>query len=93
MREAARHASQTNCYIPRISNVNGLLNWPFACECVGGRLSHNSHIQVSAERRTPGLVNFATALAYHFCLALPAAFTQPADQLLAEPSIQYLAVW
>ena len=38
-----RHASQTNCHIPRISNVNGLLNWPFACECVGGRLSHNSH--------------------------------------------------
>ena len=39
----------------------------------------------SAKRRSPGLVNFVTALAYHFCLALPAAFTQPGDHLLAEP--------
>ena len=28
---------------------------------------------------------FFTALAYHFCLALPAAFTQPGYHLLAEP--------
>ena len=41
--------------------------------------------QGSARRRCPGLVNFVTALAYHFCLALPAAFTQPGDHLLAEP--------
>ena len=32
-----------------------------------------------------GLVIFFPALAYHFCLALPAAFTQPGDHLLAEP--------
>ena len=38
----------------------------------------------SAKRRTPGLVNFVTALAYHFCLALPAALTQPGDHLFAE---------
>ena len=42
-------------------------------------------IQGSAKRRSPGLVNFVTALAYYICLALPAAYTQPADRLLAEP--------
>ena len=31
------------------------------------------------------MVNFVTAPAYYFCLALPAAFTQPRDLLLAEP--------
>ena len=30
-------------------------------------------------------MNFVTALAYHFCLALPAALTQPGDHLLAKP--------
>ena len=30
-------------------------------------------------------MNLVTALAYHFCLTLPAAFTQPGDLLLAEP--------
>ena len=39
----------------------------------------------SAIRWSPGLVNFVTALAYHFCIALPAGFTQPLDYLLAEP--------
>ena len=34
-------------------------------------------LQGSAKRRSPGLVNLVTAVAYHFCLALPAAFTQP----------------
>ena len=42
-------------------------------------------MQGSAQRRTPGLVNFVPALAYPFCLALPAAFTQPGDHLLVEP--------
>ena len=35
------------------------------------------NIQGLAKRLSPGLVNFVTALAYHSCLALPAAFTQP----------------
>ena len=39
----------------------------------------------SAKRRTPGLVNFVGAVAYHFCLALPEAFKQPRDHLSAEP--------
>ena len=41
-------------------------------------------IQGSAKRWSPGLVNFVTALAYHFCLALPAAFTQPGARLFAD---------
>ena len=35
------------------------------------------YIQGSAKRRSPGLVNFVTVVAYHLCLSLPAAFTQP----------------
>ena len=31
------------------------------------------------------MVNFVAAVAYHFCLAMPAAFRQPGDHLLAEP--------
>ena len=41
----------------------------------------------SAKKRSPGLVNFAGAVAYHFCLAFPAAFTQPGAHHLAEPCI------
>ena len=41
-------------------------------------------VQGPAKRRPPGLVNPITALAYHFCLALHAAFTQPEDHLLAD---------
>ena len=45
-------------------------------------------VQRSAKRRAPGLVNFVPAVAYHFCLALPAAFMQPGARLLAKkPSI------
>ena len=42
-------------------------------------------VQGSAKRRSPGLVNFIFALAYLFCQALCASFTQPGDHLLAEP--------
>ena len=42
-------------------------------------------VQGLAKRWSPGLVNFVPALAYHFCLVLPAAFTQPGAHLLAEP--------
>ena len=37
----------------------------------------NVLVQRSAEVGAPGLVNFITAVAYHFCLSLAAAFTQP----------------
>ena len=42
-------------------------------------------MQGSAIRRDAGLVNFVAAVAYHFCLALPAAFTQLVTRLLVEP--------
>ena len=42
-------------------------------------------VQGSAKRRAPDLVNFVPVVAHHFCLALPAAFTQPGAQLLAHP--------
>ena len=40
-----------------------------------------------AKRQALGSVNFVTALAFHFCLALRAPFTQPGDHRLAEPCI------
>ena len=46
-------------------------------------------LQGSAERRSPGLVTFVTALAYHFCPALPAAFTQPGDQKKMRGLVNY----
>ena len=42
-------------------------------------------VQGSAKRWAPGLVNFVNALAYHICLALPAAFTEIGAFILAEP--------
>ena len=45
----------------------------------------SDELQDSAKRQVPGLVNFVPALAYHSCLAMPAAFTQPGNHLLAEP--------
>ena len=45
-----------------------------------GRTARNHgslpQVQSSAKRRRPGLVNFVSAVAYHSCLSLPAAFTQ-----------------
>ena len=34
-------------------------------------------------------MTFVTALTYHFCLALPAAFTPPGDPLLDEPCMYW----
>ena len=42
-------------------------------------------LQGSAIRQSPGLVNFVTVIAYHICLALPAALTQPGVHLLVKP--------
>ena len=51
------------------------------------------HLQGSDKRWSPRLVNFVTALAYHFCLALPAAFVQPVNsRALYHPSIPSLIV-
>ena len=37
----------------------------------------------SAKVGAPGLVNFITAVAFHFCPSLPAALTQPGASTLA----------
>ena len=42
--------------------------------------------QGSAKRQSPGLVIVVPALAYHFCPALLAGFTQPGTHLFAKPS-------
>ena len=46
------------------------------------------HVLASTNRRALGLVNFVPALAYQFCLNLPAAFTQPGARLLLEACIR-----
>ena len=43
------------------------------------------NIQGSTRRRALGLVNFVPALAFRFCLNLPAEFAQPWAHLLVEP--------
>ena len=43
-------------------------------------------VQGSAKRQSPGLVIVVPALAYHFCPALLAGFTQPGTHLFAKPS-------
>ena len=45
-------------------------------------------VQGCAKKWAPGVANFVPAVAYHFCLTLPAAFTQPGDLLIAEPCIE-----
>jgi len=46
-------------------------------------------LQGLTKRLRPGLVNFVAAVAYHSCLSLPAAITQPGQRLLANPCIFY----
>ena len=43
-------------------------------------------LEGSAERPFPGLANSVPAVAYHFCLNLPAAFSQPGNDLIVKPS-------
>ena len=43
-----------------------------------------SLLQSSAKVGAPGLVKFFPAVAHHFCLKLPAAFTQPEASTLAD---------
>ena len=49
------------------------------------KYSSPKDLQGSAKRQSQGLVNFVGAVACHFCLALPVAFTQPRARLLAVP--------
>ena len=50
-------------------------------EIASGKKQACCGLQGSTKRWSPGLVNFVAVLAYYFCLALPAAFTQPGDHL------------
>ena len=45
------------------------------------------YIQGSPKECFPGLVNFVTAVAYHFCLNLPRAFSQPGKHSFGDPCI------
>ena len=42
-------------------------------------------VQGRAEKGSPGLVNFALAVAHHFCLKLAEEFSQPGVHFLAQP--------
>ena len=48
-------------------------------------LVYERDVQRLAEFDAPGLVNVVHAVAYHFCLNLPAAFSQPGKGLLEIP--------
>ena len=50
-----------------------------------GKAQSQTIVQELAKRRSPGWVNFVAAVAYHFCLAMPVAFTQSGAHLLAGP--------
>ena len=45
-------------------------------------------LQGSAKRWFPGCENFVPSLAYHFCLDLPAEFSQPGKRLFVGPCTQ-----
>ena len=52
------------------------------CPEIGGQLVEDTEL---GYKTVPVLVNFVAAVAYHFFLNLPAAFTQPGAHLFAEP--------
>ena len=45
------------------------------------------YVQGLAERLRPGLVKFVTAVAYHYCLNLPAAFTKHLVEAFSPSSV------
>ena len=47
-------------------------------------IQHEYDVQRSAKVGAPSLVKFVPAVAYHFCLNLPAAFTQPGASILVD---------
>ena len=59
-------------------HISGLILLP----CRSGPL----YLQDWAKKWSPSLVNIVPAVAYHFCLNLPAAFTQPGTHFLAHLS-------
>ena len=65
---ACTHQEEEEEELPRVQNVLLRPRWAF---------SHQLRAVQSGAVSAPGLVNFITAIAYHFCLNLPAAFAQP----------------
>ena len=69
-----------HCTGASISNVHTIF-LPFEPSakfpCLHLRAPSPAPLYGLAKRWVPGLVNFVPAVAYHFCLNLPAAFSQP----------------
>ena len=57
----------------------------FLCMCPYAIKRVDVHVQWWAEALFPGLVNFVPAVAYQFCLNMPATFSQPGNGNLAQP--------
>ena len=53
--------------------------------CSGWKREGVHYKQGFTIRQFPGLVNFVPAVAYHFCLNLLAAFSQPGNVLIVWP--------
>ena len=51
------------------------------------------YTQGSPKECFPGLVNFVTAVAYHFCLNLPRAFSQPGKHSFGDPCTHFSLVF
>ena len=84
----------TKGYLPHsapMMRAGGACDWNTGCNETKQRrrrqkaVGYSNCVQGSAKRLRPGLVNFDGAVAYHFCLSLPAAFSQPGRILLADP--------
>ena len=72
--------------------INGLITAAGKNDVCPSRNGYPPSLQCSTKRQSPGLVNFITALSYHFCLALPSAFTQPGAHLIEEPCMADIVV-
>ena len=68
----------------RFGRTGGPFDPPFESKWQKRRRTPPAAVQRLAKFGAPGLVNFITAVAYHFCLSLPAAFTQPGALTLAD---------
>ena len=60
----------------------------FLCMCPYAIKRVDVHVQWWAEALFPGLVNFVPAVAYQFCLNMPATFSQPGNGNSAHPCSQ-----
>ena len=55
-------------------------------------LAHLRNLLSLVSLGAPRLVNFVPAIAYYFCLSLPAGFSQPGARLKCTPQIVYRVV-